>query len=756
MIHKVQSHNDEKRDKSFYIKRIWLIFGGLFAFVCLIFLFISIGWFGFMPSFKDLENPESYLASEIISSDQQILGTYYVQNRTNAEYADLSPYLIEALIATEDIRFYGHSGIDIWSLGRVLGKTIIGRNKSAGGGSTITQQLAKNLFPRKKQGKISLAFRKLKEWIIAVKLERNYTKEEIIAMYFNTVDFGNNSFGIKTAANTYFGKAPADLDLEEAAVLVGMLKAISYYSPTRNPENAVLRRNVVLNQMRKADFISDEVYEEVSKKPLDMSNFTQQDHQYGLATYFREYLRQWMLTWCKTHKKADGTPYDLYKDGLKIYTTINSRMQKYAEEAMTEYIGKELQPAFYANLKNTKNAPFVDITQDDIQRFMEQAMYNSGRYKGMKEEGYSEKEIRDAFNTPTQMKVFSWEGDKDTVMTPWDSLWYHKWFLHAGLMSIEPQTGYVRAYVGGINYKYFQFDNVIQGKRQVGSTFKPFVYTLAMQEGEFSPCTEVPNVPTCIEQAGQPDWCPKNSNQAKEGEMVSLRWALANSVNYISAYLIKRFPPQAVVDLTKRMGITSDLEAVPAICLGAADISVKEMTGAMSTFANKGIYIEPLFITRIEDKHGVVLDQFTPMQNEAMNEQTAYLMIELMKGVVDGGTAGRLRYKYGLTETIAGKTGTTQNNSDGWFMGLTPHLVTGVWVGGELRSIHFRSTALGQGANTALPIWALYMKKVFNDPKTGIVNTNFEMPSSPLSVDINCKSSQNNTQTNTSPFEDEM
>ncbi|MEG1762137.1 MAG: transglycosylase domain-containing protein [Bacteroidales bacterium] len=739
----------------FYIKRIWLIFGGLCAFVCLIFLFISLGWFGFMPSFHDLENPESYLASEVISSDQQILGTYYVQNRTNAEYADLSPNLIKALIATEDIRFYQHSGIDIWSLGRVFGKTIIGRNKSAGGGSTITQQLAKNLFPRKNQWKITLAFRKLKEWVIAIKLERNYTKEEIIAMYFNTVDFGNNSFGIKTAANTYFGKAPADLNLDEAAVLVGMLKAISYYSPTRNPENATLRRNVVLNQMRKADFITSEVYEETSKKPLDMSHFTQQDHQYGLATYFREYLRLWMLKWCENHEKADGTKYDLYKDGLKIYTTINSRMQRYAEEAVNEYVGKVLQPAFYENLKGRENAPFIDISKEDIQRFMEQAMLNSNRYKSMKEAGASKSEINAAFKKPIAMKVFTWEGEKDTVMSPWDSLWYHKWFLHTGLMSIEPQTGYVRAYVGDINYKYFQFDNVMQGKRQVGSTFKPFVYTLAMQEGEFSPCTEVPNVPTCIEQEGQADWCPQNSNKAREGEMVTLRWALANSVNYISAYLIKRFPPQAVVNLAKKMGISSELKAVPAICLGVADISIKEMTAAMSTYANKGIYIEPIFVTRIEDRHGIILDQFTPMQNEAMSEETAYLMLELMKGVVDGGTAGRLRYKYGLTQTIAGKTGTTQNNSDGWFMGLTPHLVSGVWVGGELRSIHFRSTALGQGANTALPIWALYMKKVFADPKTGIVNSNFEAPSTPLSVDLNCKSSQNTTNPE-SPFEDEM
>lgn len=749
--------NSKKKDTAYYTKRLWFLFAGFIGFLILFFALLSIGWLGFMPSFKELENPQSLLASEIISADQKVLGTYYIQNRSNCEFDEISPNLVNALIATEDIRFYSHSGIDFLSLARVIGKTIIGGDRSSGGGSTITQQLAKNLFPRERKNIISIGFRKLKEWVIAIKLERNYSKEEIIAMYLNTVDFGNNSFGIKVATNTYFKKTPAELSVDEAAILVGMLKATSYYSPIKNPENSKNRRNTVLNQMRKAEYISDEEFETYSKLPIDMSKFTQQNHQFGLATYFREYLRKYMEAWCKTHKKADGTNYNLYKDGLKIYTTINSRMQEYAEQAVNEWIGKEIQPAFYANLKNSPNAPFIDISKKDIEKILTQAMKNSARYKSLKENGASSKEIEEAFHTPVEMTVFSWQGDIDTVMSPWDSLRYYKWFLHCGLMSVEPQTGYIRAYVGGINYKYFQFDNVMQGTRQVGSTFKPFVYTLAMQEGEFSPCTEVPNSPICIEQAGQPDWCPKNSTKAKEGEMVTLRWALANSVNYISAYLIKRFPPQAVVNLARKMGITSPLDPVPSICLGSVDVSVAEMTSAMSTYANKGIHISPIFITRIEDKNGLVLEEFIPQQNEAMNEKTAYMMIQLMKGVVESGTAGRLRYKYGLSETIAGKTGTTQNNSDGWFMGLTPQLVTGVWVGGELRSIHFRSTALGQGANTALPIWGLYMKKVFSDPVLNLYNGDFEKPSTLTDDHSNCTQyNQNNQNNNNSLFDDEM
>lgn len=710
------------------IKKMWLFFAGFWIFVILIFLCISVGIFGFMPSFEELENPRNNLATEIISCDGAVLGTYYIENRSNVDYAALSPYLIKALVATEDARFYNHSGIDMRALARVVGKTLLGQNSGAGGGSTITQQLAKNLFPRKRQNKLAVAFRKLKEWVIAVKLEHNYTKEEIIVMYLNTVDFGNNSFGIKTAANTYFGTTPDSLRIEEAALLIGMLKAPSYYSPIRHSERALLRREVVLSQMQKMGYISNEEYEQFRQRPLDLTKFKQQDHKAGLGTYFREYLRRYLTTWCENHRKPDGTAYNLYRDGLKIYTTIDSRMQRYAEEAVAEHLGKDLQPAFYSTMKGMRNAPFNNVTEESVQRFLVQAMKQSERYRNLKSEGATTSEIERAFKQPVEMQVFTWQGMKDTVMSPWDSLVYYKWFLHCGLMSIEPQTGHVKAYVGGINYDYFQFDNVTGARRQVGSTFKPFVYTMALAEGDFLPCDEVPNVKVCVEQAGLPDWCPKNSTDAKEGEMVTLKWALANSVNYISAYLIKRFSPQSVVNLVRGMGITSPIEAVPSICLGTCDLSVCEMTGAMATYANKGVFTKPMFITSIEDRNGVVLERFSPEQHEAMNERTAYVTTKLMQGVVDGGTGIRLRYKYGITAPIAGKTGTTQNNSDGWFMGLTPNLVTGVWVGGEVRSIHFRRTDLGQGAHMALPIWAIYMKKVFEDKNINLYQGDFEQP----------------------------
>ena len=711
---------DKKRNK--YRKILWGIFASLVGLVALLFIFIASGVFGFMPTFEDLENPESSLASEIISADQQVIGTYYVENRTNAEFNELSPYLIQALIATEDSRFYTHSGIDLRSLGRVLWKSILRGDRSGGGGSTISQQLAKNLFPRQKLSKAGLAIRKFKEWVIAVKLEHNYSKSEILAMYFNTVDFGNNAYGIKTAAKTYFGKTPAELDIDEAAILVGMLKATTYYNPVRNPENSKQRRNVVLGQMLKCDYINQTQYDTLSALPIDMSRFARQDHTEGTGTYFREYVRQYMNEWCKKHEKADGTPYDLYRDGLKIYTTLNTRMQKHAEDAIAEWVGGTLQADFRNDVKNERNAPFSnDIPTSEVNKFMEQAMKNSDRYRSMKAAGASEEEIHKAFHTKVKMKVFSWNGgEKDTIMTPWDSLWYHKWFLHCALISIEPQTGYVRAYVGDISYKYFKYDNASQGRRQVGSTFKPFVYTLAMQDGGYLPCTEVPNVPVCVPLPDGTEWCPTNSSKAKEGEMVSLRWALANSINWVTAYLIKQFPPEAVIDLTRRLGITAPMEPVPSICLGTMDISVMEMVSAMATYANKGIHIDPTFITRIEDKNGIVLEEFTPQTEEAMNAKTAYLMLDLMKGVVDEGSGRRVRWKYGLKLPVAGKTGTTQNHSDAWFMGITPTLASGVWVGGELRSIHFNSMRLGQGANAALPVW------------------DFECPPELEGVDLNC------------------
>lgn len=750
-------------------KRFWRTFAGLFVFVILLFTAISFGLLGFMPSFEELENPKSNLASEVISADQELLGKFYIENRSNIHYADLSPNLVNAIIATEDSRFEKHSGIDVRALFRVTLGLVTGTNR--GGGSTITQQLAKNLFPRKENRLfIETFFIKLKEWVTAIKLERNYTKEEIIAMYFNTVDFGSNSFGIKSAAKTFFNKQPKDLTIEESAMLVGMLKAPSRFSPVRNPERAMKRREVVLHQMQKYDYLTEAQYDSLRVIPLDMSNYKMQDHNSGEATYFREYLRQIMSAtkpvrkkyidkiiyaddslqwannplygWIEKNPKPDGTKYNLYKDGLRIYTTINSRMQLYAEEAVTEHLGKELQPAFYKHWKDREEAPFdfpKSMVRDEAFKLLKASMKRSDRYRKLVAAGVSEDSIRLSFHTKVPMKIFTWKGERDTIMSPWDSIRYCKFFLQAGLMSVEPQTGFVRAYVGGINYTHFKYDHVKMARRQVGSTFKPFVYTLAMQEGDFSPCTKVANIQYSIDLPEGGKWEPSNANDFKKGEMVTLKEALANSINWISAFLIKRYSPLAVIKIARKMGIVSPIEAVPSISLGTPDITLYEMTGAMNTYAAKGVYIEPVFVTRIEDKNGNVISRFLPRQEEAMSEETAYLMLQLMKGVVESGTGVRLRYKYGINYPIAGKTGTTQNNSDGWFMGLTPDLVTGVWVGGEDRSIRFRTITLGQGANMALPIWGLYMNRIYADPKLKISRGDFEPPAKPLSVEINCE-----------------
>jgi penicillin-binding protein 1A len=757
-----------------YVKSLWIFYLSLFGFIFLLFTTISLGWLGFMPTFEDLENPRSNLASEVYSSDQQLLGKYYIENRSNIHFEDLSPNVINALIATEDARFTEHSGVDARSIFRVIFRTIIGRDEGSGGGSTITQQLAKNLFPREDHpSKLKLISIKLREWVTAIKLERNYTKEEIIAMYLNTVDFGNQSFGIKSAARTYFDKTPDSLTIEEAALLVGMLKAPTRYSPVMNPENAMRRREVVLKQMEIYGFISGKQYTDLKDLPLDMSRFKIQDHNYGEATYFREFLKilltrkkpneddysnpksykedmeQWdnnpVYGWCNKNLKADGTPYNIFKDGLRIYTTVNSKMQQYAEEAVAEHIGKELQRDFYNHWKGVKRAPFdYSLGDEKVKEIIMQSVYRSERYQSMKRAEMSESDIMKVFNTPVKMRVFAWGKDKDTIMTPLDSVKYYKWFLLAGLMSVENQTGYVRAYVGGINYKYFKYDHVCLAKRQVGSTFKPFVYTVAMQEGEFSPCTKVPNVPITFDLPNGQKWEPKNSSDYKEGEMVSLKEAIANSINWVSAFLIKRYSPGPVIKVARKMGVKSDIPEVYAICLGTPDLSLYEMVGAFSTYGNKGVYIEPIFVTRIEDKHGNVLDKFAPRTQEAMSEETAYLMTNLLQGVVESGTGARLRGKYGFTNQIAGKTGTTDNNSDGWFMGMVPNLTTGVWVGCEDRSVHFRSTLLGQGANMSLPIWALYMKKVLADKSLNISpGDKFNVPKK-LSVEINCdKYSQN-------------
>jgi penicillin-binding protein 1A len=733
--------------KKFYIRLFWTIFALPFVALFIVLLLVSQEAFGPMPTFEDLENPDNNLASQVYSEDGKLLGKYYYQNRSYVDFKEVSSNIVNALIATEDIRFYDHSGIDARGLARVAVKTLL-MGRSSGGGSTITQQLAKNLFPRDTtvyDSRIAyatnLVLAKFKEWITAVKLERNYTKKEILVMYLNTVPFGGQSYGIKSAAKTYFNTHPDSLRVHEAATLIGLLKAPTRYSPVLHPERSQQRRNIVLSQMNKYNYLSDAQYDSLSTMPLDIE-YNVQDHNVGPATYFRDHLRT-MLTeekpnkdnyasyesyqedstrwandplygWCNKNKKPDGSNYDLYRDGLKIYTTINSKMQKYAEKSMQEHLGEDLQQTFFERKKGPK-APFSDnLKQSQIDRILTQAMKRTHRYYVMNRKGISRDSIRRAFNNPREMKVFTWDGLKDTVLTPMDSIKYYKYFLRAGFMSMNPHNGHVKAYVGGPNFRYFKYDHVTQGARQVGSTIKPFLYTLAMQEG-YSPCHKVPNVPRSF-YLNDSTWTPKNSGPTDmDGEMVTLKWGLTNSVNWISAWLVKQFNAQAVVDVMRKMGIESYVDPVPSIFLGTSDIKLSEMVGAYSTYANQGVYIDPMYITRIEDRNGNVLATFKPKQSEAFSEQTAYLMINLLKNVVEEGTGVRVRYKYGLKNAIAGKTGTTQNQSDGWFMGVTPNLVSGAWVGGEDRSIHFNSITYGQGANMALPIWALYMKKVYND-----------------------------------------
>ena len=722
-----------------FIKGLWITFASVVVFIILLFFFISVGLFGKMPSFEELENPRSSLATEVYSADGKVLGKYFIENRTNIHYEDLSPNVVNALIATEDARFDRHSGIDIKAIFRVFFGVMTGSSK--GGGSTITQQLAKNLFPRKPDYSfVELVVMKLKEWVTAIKLERNYSKEEILAMYLNTVDFGSQSYGIISAAKTYFNKTPAELNAEEAALLIGILQRPSWLSPVRHPDRALERRNVVLRQMEKYEYISESEFDSLKGIPIDMSNYRIQDHTAGLATYFREYLRGALTDWCNSHPKSDGTPYNLYRDGLKIYTTIDSRLQEYAEQAVREYLGKELQPIFFRHWKGYPNAPFVfekSAEKKEIKNLMMQAMRRTDRYYRLKLQNMSDDDILANFQEPVEMKVFSWKGPVDTIMSPWDSIRYYKFFLQAGLMSVDPHTGFVKAYVGGIDNRYFQFDHVKMSKRQVGSTFKPFLYTLAMQEGE-TPCTRYPNIQPVIELWNGDVWAPDNSSDEHLGEEVTLKWALANSNNWISGQLMKKYSPQDVITIARKMGITSYIPAVYSIALGSADLTLYEMTGAMATFANKGLWVEPIFITRIEDRNGNVLEQFVPKQQEAISEETAYLMVQLMKGVVESGTGVRLRYKYGLDNPIAGKTGTTQNQSDGWFMGITPDLVTGVWVGCEDRAAHFRTLDLGQGANTALPIWAIYMKNVYADPSINLSREDFWTPSKDWDIDFDC------------------
>ncbi|MCF8334967.1 MAG: transglycosylase domain-containing protein [Bacteroidales bacterium] len=727
-----------------------------------------------MPTFEQLENPENNLASLVYSEDEQLLGKYYIQNRSYVDFKEISSNIVNALIATEDIRFYEHSGIDARGLARVFFKTLL-MGKSSGGGSTITQQLAKNLFPRdttvydsKFAYASNLVLAKFKEWITAAKLERNYTKKEILVMYLNTVPFGGMTYGIKSAARIYFNTEPDSLQLEEAATLVGMLKAPTRYHPVSNPDKSRKRRNVVLNQLKKYNYITQAQHDSLRTLPLNV-DYVVEDHNEGLASYFREHLRtllteekprkneysnpenykedsiEWannpLYGWCNKHTKPDGSHYDLYRDGLQIYTTINSKLQNYAEQSVREHLGDELQQQFFEEKENQKKAPFSkNLEKEQIDRIMERAIKNTDRYRKLKRQEVSEDSIRKAFNKPREMEVFSWEGIKDTVMSPRDSILYYKHFLRAGFMSMNPRNGHIKAYVGGPDYRYFKYDHVTQGVRQIGSTIKPFLYTLAMQEG-YSPCHKVPNVPSTF-YINDSTWTPKNSGPSDmDGEMVTLKWGLTHSVNYISAWLIKQFNPRSVINVMRKMGIESNIDPVPSIFLGTADISLYEMVGAYSTFANKGVYIEPSYVTRIEDRHGNLLATFNPKESEAISEQTAYLMTNLLKGVVQDGTGIRVRYKYELMNPIAGKTGTTQNQSDGWFMGVTPNLVSGAWVGGENRSIHFNSITQGQGANMALPIWAKYMTKVYNDSTLNNMvskQDTFERPTN-FNYDLDCE-----------------
>lgn len=719
-----------------YVVRFWILFTlPVFSLIAVV---LSVRFFADLPDTQELQNPKTNLATEIYSGDMKVLGKYFAENRTNVKFKEISPNVINALIATEDARFYSHSGVDIRALCRAVYGALLGSG-SSGGGSTITQQLAKMLFPREDLHGLGLILRKIKEWIIAVKLEREYTKEEIIAMYLNKFDFVNSAVGIKSASQIYFGTTPDSLRVEQAAMLVGMAKNPSMFNPNRFAERSKGRRNTVIQQMNKYGYLADEQADSLQKLPLKL-DFHPENHNEGLAPYFREYLRDVFLKkWCEENPKPDGKKYDIYRDGLKIFTTIDSRMQRYAEEAVTEHL-RELQTAFVNECKHKRNAPFAwNVTKEEIDGIMHQGMKRSDRYRILKKSGLNEAEIEKNFKTPVPMTIFTWKGEKDTTMTPWDSIRYYKGFLQTGFMSLEPQTGYIKAWVGGINHKFFQYDHVQLGHtRQVGSTFKPFIYALAIQEG-YSPCYRIPNVKTCIDMPeGQPPYCPDNSDDKLNGRMLTLQQALANSVNYISAYLIKQFGPEAVVNMARRMGIVSPIDPVPAICLGTPEISVFEMVGANATFANKGTWIQPTFVTRIEDKNGNVLADFAPHSEEVLSEEKAYVMLQLMKGVVQIGTGVRLRYRYKLNMPIAGKTGTTQNNSDGWFMGITPDLVSGCWTGAEDRAVHFDRTEMGQGASMALPIWARYMQKIYADKTIKISQDDFEKPAKKIDVEMDC------------------
>ncbi|UOK43224.1 MULTISPECIES: penicillin-binding protein 1A [Flavobacterium] len=738
--------NNKKEDFSPYVKKFWKLFIYCFGGAILFFLFASWGLFGSMPSFDELENPNSNVATEIISSDGVTIGKFYLENRTPVKFAELPDHLVKALVATEDERFYEHSGID--TKGTLRAALSLGRS---GGASTLTQQLAKNLFHG--EGSKFLPFRiiqKAKEWIIATKLERQYTKQEIIAHYLNTVDFVNTAVGIRSASKVYFGKEPKDLTVDEAAMFVGMLKNPSLFNPVRRLQKVTDRRNVVLHQMEKNKFLTKERKEFYQAQPIVLK-FTPESHIEGSATYFREYLRDFMKKWVKENPKKDGDgEYDIYRDGLKIYTTIDSRMQQYAEEAATEHLAN-LQQEFNKRQKDNPNAPFTGITPDETKKIMERSMKNSERWRIMSEKGFDENKIMKSFDVPTKMQVFTWKGEKDTLLTPRDSILYYKHFLQTGMMAMEPQTGHVKAWVGGINYKHFQYDHVGQGARQVGSTFKPFLYATAIEQLKMSPCDSIVDSPFTMPKGRyniDADWSPKNSTGNYRG-MVNLKSALANSINTVSAKLIDKVGPEAVVDMTKKLGVSSEIPVQPSIALGAVDITVEEMVAAFSTFANQGVYMKPQVIVKIVDKNGVVLYEPVPESRDVMSKDVAYTVIKLMEGVTEYGTGSRLRWgsapesarvtgvPYNLRNPIAGKTGTSQNNSDGWFIGMVPNLCAGVWVGNEDRSAHFEQTNMGQGATMALPIWGIFMKKCYEDASLDVSQKPFEKPEN-FAIKVDC------------------
>ena len=734
----------KKKETNFkkYIKRFWIIVLSGFTSILLVFLFASWGIFGELPTFEELENPEKNLATEVISSDGVTLGKYAFKNRTPVGFSDLPENLVNALIATEDERFYEHSGIDFRGLARAIVK--LGKG---GGASTITQQLAKNLF--NKGGSSSTLKRltqKVKEWIVATKLERQYTKNEIVAMYLNTQGFLFNAIGIRSASRIYFGKEPKNLDIQESAILVAMLKNPRQFNPNReiSKGKSLVRRNVVFAQMAKNEFITQKEKDSLQKLPLKI-NFTPESHNDGLATYFREYLRGYLKKWTKNNPKPNGELYNINRDGLKIFVTLDSRMQQYAQEAVQEHISN-LQKYFFKEQQKNETAPFYDLEEEQVDAIYKRARKRSDRFRGMKKNGYSDQQIDSAFNASIDMRVFSWNEQRevDTIMSPNDSIKYYKTILRSGLLSIEPQTGHIKAWVGGINHKYFKYDHVDQGKRQVGSTFKPFVYATAINQLRLSPCEKFPNTPYTIPKGrfGIPEaWTPKNSGEKYGGE-ITLKSALAKSINVISARLIDMVTPLNVVRLAKSAGIESRIPKSPSIALGSVELSLMEMTGAYATFANKGMRVEPNMLLRIEDKNGTVLADFTPKTNEVLSEESAYVVLELLKGVTTAGSGVRLRtsehyykdiitgFPYEFTNPIAGKTGTTQNHTDGWFMGVVPNLATGVWTGGEDRAVHFENIAEGQGATMSLPTWALFMKKVYTDTSLNISQEDFEKPES--------------------------